>query len=158
MVHPIRSLGSPQVKSHPNAFGFRVPNRWFTRFAAWVVLKSNHTPTRLDSGFPNRWFTRFAAWVVPKSDHPSTCLDSRFQTVGSPDLQLGKSPSPITPQRIWIQASKPLVHRISSLGSPQVKSPLNVFGFKVPNRWFTRFAAWVVPKRSEEHTSELQSP
>ena len=125
MVHPICSLGSPQVRSPLNVFGFRVPNRWFTRFAAWVVLKSNHTPTRLDSG---------------------------FQTVGSPDSQLGLSPSQITPQRVWIRGSKPLVQPICSLGSPQVRSPLNVFGFRVPNRWFTRFAAWVVPKLDHPST------
>ena len=125
MVHPICSLGSPQVKSPLNVFGFWVPNRWFTRFAAWVVPQSNHTPTRLDSG---------------------------FQTIGSPDLQLGYSPSQITPQRVWIQGSKPLVHPICSLGSPQVKSHPNAFGFRVPNRWFTRFAAWVVPKSNHPST------
>ena len=100
--HPICSLGSPQVKSHPNAFGFRVPNRWFTRFAAWVVPNSDH-PNGFGFRVPNCWFTRFAAWVVPKSDHPSTCFDSN---------------------------AKPLNHSICSLGSPQVRSPLNAFGFK----------------------------
>ena len=93
---------------------------------------------------PSCWTTRFEAWVVPKSNHPSTCLD-------------------------W--DAKPLDHSIWGLGSPQAKSPLNVFGFKcqaveppnlrlvqnwslklnpppqhvwiqMPNCWTTQFETW----------------
>jgi hypothetical protein len=45
---PIGSLDSSQVRSPLNLFGLR---------------------------FQTVEITRFAAWVVPKSDHPSTCLD-----------------------------------------------------------------------------------
>ena len=106
---------------------------------------------------PSRWTTRFETWVVPKPNHPPTCLDSnakpldhsiwdldspqaksslnvfgfKCQAVEPPNLRLEQIWSlKLTSLTCLDSNTKPLDHSICSLGSPQVKSPLNVFGFK----------------------------
>ena len=89
-------------KSPPNVFGFKCQT------VGPLDLRlgyspSQITPQRVWIQMPSRWTTRFETWVVPKPNPPPTCLDSN---------------------------TKPLAHTIWDLGSPQAKSPSNVFGFK----------------------------
>ena len=41
--HLIWDLGSPQAKLNPDAFGFRISNRWTTQFEIWIVSKPQIT-------------------------------------------------------------------------------------------------------------------
>ena len=114
-----------ECQSIPDVFGFKIPNRWITWFETWVVTQAKLSPT---------------------------CLDSRCQTVGLPDFRLGWSPKPNHPRRVRIQGAEPLDYPIWDLGGHPSQIILDVFGFKVSNRWITRFETWVVTQAKSSPT------
>ena len=129
--HSICSLGSPQVKSPLNVFGLRCqtaepPNLrleqiWSLKLTCPTCLDSNAKP--LDHSICSLGSSQVKS--------PLNVFGFKCQTVEPPNLRLEQIWSlKLTSPTCLDSNAKPLDHSICSLGSPQVKSLPNVFGFK----------------------------